>query len=724
MTTPRAEGLYIVLISVHGLIRAHDLELGRDADTGGQTKYVVELAHALAKRSEVFRVDLFTRRIVAADISTDYAQPEEHLSENARIIRVEAGPDEYIRKEDLWDYLDTFADNTLSYIRNLGDIPNLIHTHYADAGYVGCRLSSQLGVPLVHTGHSLGRVKRRRLLASGLKQSHIEKRYNMSRRIEAEEDTLATAELVITSTRNEIEDQYGLYDHSQPGLMRVIPPGTDLERFQPPVGNEWSSPIARELARFLNNPGKPMILALSRPDERKNITTLIEAYGESRELQQTANLIIVAGNRDDIREMDRGAQRVLTYILLMIDLYDLYGRVAYPKEHQPDEVSLLYRLSALSHGVFINPALTEPFGLTLIEAAASGLPIVATEDGGPQDIVSHCLNGFLIDPLDKEAMTETILKLLNNTEQWRRLAANGIDGVQANYSWEAHAERYMEAIRPLLERTTPAPRATLVRRPMLYHDRAVFTDLDQNLLGDPASLTEFIKLVRQNRKFASFGIATGRRLESALKVMKRYGIPQPDVLITSIGTEIYYAPQLTDDSAWIRHIDHLWTPWVVKQVLAEVPGLSLQAKSEQSRFKISYFVDLEIAPSVEEINSLLHQADQSVNTFLSFGQFLDIVPVRASKGFALRYFADQWGIPLEHILAAGGSGSDEDMMRGNTLAVVVANRHDEELSHLTDLERIYFAKESYAQGLLEAIEHYDFYGECKAPDKPEAGAVG
>ena len=68
------------------------------------------------------------------------------------------------------------------------------------------------------------------------------------------------------------------------------------------------------------------------------------------------------------------------------------------------------------------------------------------------------------------------------------------------------------------------------------------------------------------------------------------------------------------------------------------------------------------------------------------------------------------------MLVAGGSGADEDMMRGNTLAVVVANRHGEELSQLTDTERIYFAHKNHAAGILEAIEHYDFYGACRMPD--------
>ena len=711
-------GLYILLLSIHGLIRGRDLELGRDADTGGQTLYVVELARALAARADVARVDLMTRRVVDTQVSEDYAQRVERLSDKARIVRIDAGPEGYIAKEALWDHLDSFADNALAFLRAGERLPDVVHSHYADAGYVGRRLAALLGVPLAHTGHSLGRVKRRRLLAAGIKRDVIEARYRMARRIDAEEDTLAAADLVIASTANEVEEQYALYDHYQPGQMRVIPPGTDLTRFHPPDGQEASAPMADELARFLRDPARPMILAVSRPDERKNIPTLVRAYGESAELRARANLVVVAGNRDDIRDLDAGAQGVLNALLLDIDRYDLHGLVAYPKHHRRDEVPVLYRLAAASRGVFVNPALTEPFGLTLIEAAASGLPIVATADGGPRDIVSNCHNGMLVDPLDADAMTAAILELLVDEQAWRRYAREGLEGVRRHYSWQAHAERYVAELRPLLgPRAAPAP-SPRVRRPMLYHDRAIFTDLDQNLLGDPISLAEFVAVVRANRKCATFGIATGRSLESALKIMRRFGIPMPDVLITGLGTEIHYAPEYAADAAWARHIDHLWTPAMVRAVLDELPGLTRQPKQDQGRFKVSYFIDPSVAPSLETLNSLLHQADQTVNVTLSFGQFLDVVPVRASKGMAVRWFANQWDIPLEHVLAAGGSGADEDMMRGNTLAVVVANRHHEELSQLADIDRIYFAHAGYASGILEAIEHYDFYGACRVPAQP------
>lgn len=701
--------LYIVLISPHGLIRGGSLELGRDADTGGQTKYVVELARALAERPEVGRVDLLTRKVVDPQLSPDYAEPIEMISKNARIVRIECGEPGYLPKEQLWDSLETFSDNALTYIHEQQQTPNIIHSHYADAGHIGIQLSSLLGVPLVHTGHSLGRSKRKRLLASGTSREAIETTYNMSRRIDAEERTLGAASRVVVSTNQEIEEQYALYDYYQPDQMRVVPPGTDLEQFYPPAGDEKESAIAKQVERFLTEPDKPIILALSRPDPRKNITTLVEAYGQSPKLQKLANLVIVAGNRDDIRELDAGAQEVLTSILLTIDQYDLYGKVAVPKHHKADEVSQLYRLAALSRGVFINPALTEPFGLTLIEAAACGVPIVATEDGGPIDIVGNCKNGLLVDPLDTEAIVSSILKVLNSKKKWDAFAKSGIEGVRRHYSWKAHAEKYLDVIRPLIEQTEPIKRMTIKRRSALYRDAAIITDLDQNLLGDPDSLGEFIALIKRHRKQVSFGIATGRNLESALTVLRKYAIPQPDVLITSLGTDIYYAPNLTRDFVWSWHINRQWNRADLVQILEGLPGLEMQPKSCQSRFKLSYYIDPSVAPNVQEINRLLLQQEQTVNVIFSHGQFLDIVPHRASKGYALRWAAEQLDIPLGNVLVAGGSGADEDMMRGNMRAVVVGNRHDEELSELIDVERIYFAENSYAAGIIEATEHYNFF---------------
>lgn len=702
--------LYIVLISVHGLIRGHALELGRDADTGGQTKYVVELARALSERTDVEKVDLLTRRVIDNQVSPDYAEALEALSDKASIVRIECGEAKYLRKEMLWDSLENFADNALAYLKSQARIPDVIHSHYADAGYVGARLSHQLSIPLVHTGHSLGRNKRKQLLASGIKRSEIETSYNISRRIETEETTLGVASRVITSTQQEIEQQYGLYDFYQPERMRVVPPGTDLDKFFPPQGNETDSALATELKRFLKQPNKPIILALSRPDPRKNIVALIEAYGESPKLQRVANLVIVAGNRDDIQDMEGASSMVLNDILLAIDKYDLYGKVAYPKHHKPDEVAVFYRLAALSRGVFVNPALTEPFGLTLIEAAACGLPIVATEDGGPIDIIANCQNGMLINPLNKAAMAETILKVLTNKTRWSRLAKNGVKGVRHHYSWQAHVEKYLAVIRPLVEKTEHIAEANPIRRKGVFRNRAIFTSLELGLIGDRESLSVFLQTMQTHRKSIIFGIATGRRLDDALAALKQYNIPQPDVLITALGTAIHYAPNLTKSEAWERHINHLWNPLAVRDILKEIPGLKMQAKSNQSAFKISYYIDTEVA-DVHEIRKALLRNEQAVNVVFSFGQFLDVLPVRASKGLALRWSAEQLGFPLENTLVAGVTGADEDMLRGNTLGVVVDNRHLAELSDLSNIDNIYFSKQQYAAGILEAMEHYRFFSD-------------
>lgn len=111
----KEQGLHILMLSVHGLIRAQAPELGRDPDTGGQVLYVLELAKALAKHEGVAQVDLLTRRIEDPSVSEEYAQPEEQIAPHARILRLPFGPRRYIRKELLWDHLDGLVDAYLAY---------------------------------------------------------------------------------------------------------------------------------------------------------------------------------------------------------------------------------------------------------------------------------------------------------------------------------------------------------------------------------------------------------------------------------------------------------------------------------------------------------------------------------------------------------------------------------------------------------------------------------
>ncbi|KAL9267329.1 Sucrose-phosphate synthase-like protein [Drosera capensis] len=242
---------------------------------------------------------------------------------------------------------------------------------------------------------------------------------------------------------------------SKPNI--VIPPGMEFNHIVPhdadmdgdaEAHDENTSsdpPIWSEIMRFFTNRRKPMILALARPDPKKNLTTLVKAFGECRPLRELANLTLIMGNRDDIDEMSGTSASVLVSILKLIDKYDLYGQVAYPKHHKQVEVPEIYRLAAKTKGVFINPAFIEPFGLTLIEAAAYGLPIVATKNGGPVDIIKVLDNGLLVDPHDQKSIADALLKLVADKQLWSKCKNAGLKNIHL-FSWTEHCKTYLSRI--------------------------------------------------------------------------------------------------------------------------------------------------------------------------------------------------------------------------------------------------------------------------------------
>lgn len=719
--------LYIVLMSLHGLVRGRDPELGRDADTGGQVTYVLELARALGRHPEVSRVDLLTRRIEDRDVSPDYAVEVEPLGRNAGIVRLPFGPRRYLRKELLWGHLDTLVDRALAYFASQGRRPDLLHSHYADAGYVGVKLSEALGVPLVHTGHSLGRVKRRRLIASGRKESALERTFAFSRRIGAEEETLWHADLVVTSTRQEMREQYGLYDRFRPSRALVIPPGLSLGRFAVPRRGR-SEPRAMALVdRFLAEPEKPMVLATGRPVEEKNLRRLVEAFGSDPELRQLANLAVVAGCRDDVRKSDEAERKLFTELLLEIDRHDLYGHVALPKRHSPDDVPELYRLAARRRGVFVDPALTEPFGLTLLEAAASGLPILATEDGGPKDILENCHDGLLLDPLDPASISGALRLALSDDVQWQRWSRNGVAGVLRHYTWDGHVRKYLKAVSQVLRRERKQVRRRIAqerssRNGLLDGAECVLvTDIDETLTGDAAALAELLDWLRERRGRVLFGAATGRTRPLAERVLSQWKVPFPDFLITSVGAEIHYGAGLGPDPRWTAQIRYRWRREALAGVIATLPGLVPQPEEKQGPFKLSYDVDPSRMPALGLVEARLHEAGLDARLVYSQGRYLDLLPIRASKGLALRHLSYTHGVPLERFLVAGDSGNDIEMLLGDTRAVVVGN-HAPELASLRGLAQIYFAKEPHAGGILEGIRHYGF-GEPPAAVEEDEGAA-
>ncbi|MDZ7623466.1 MAG: glycosyltransferase [Ignavibacteriaceae bacterium] len=591
------KGLYIQLYSIHGLIRGNNLELGRDADTGGQTKYVLELAKTLSEDERVERVELVTREIKDKNVSTDYSVPEEKINDKFSIIRVRCGGGKYIRKELLWNHLNEFVDKSIKYIKSVKRLPDIIHSHYADAGYVFTELTQFFGIPFVHTGHSLGRDKLRKLLSDGMDPEDIEKRYKLNHRIEVEENIIYLANLIVTSTKQEIKNQYGDYKNSSEEKFRVIPPGVDIERFyayneRVPLDEENAElikTISKKLLNFFVHIDKPLILTVCRPDKRKNISGLITAYGEDKELQKKANLAIFAGIRTDIQTMPDNEREVLTEILLLMDKYNLYGKMAIPKRHDTHtEVPELYRIAADTKGVFVNAALTEPFGLTLIEAAACGVPVVATDDGGPRDIIKNCQNGILVDVTETKNISEAINKIIDDQNLWKQFSENGMKNVRKHYTWNAHVETYIEEIGQIAgtrkdEEKVFAP----VGRKLLNAEKLIVSDIDHTLLGDDTALKEFIKILEKTDSKVGFAVATGRTVDSAFSVLKENHVPFPDIIISSVGGEIYYNYQgkLINSTGWDAHIKHQWNRKKSKNFLRNLISYSIRKKAHKENLR-------------------------------------------------------------------------------------------------------------------------------------------
>ena len=707
-------GLNLLHLHLHGLFRSHDLELGRDADTGGQTLYVLELVRSLAARAEVDHVEVVTRLIQDRRVSADYARAEESIAPGASIRRLGFGPKRYLRKEQLWPHLDELADQLVVQLQARDRRPDWIHAHYADAGYVGALVSRRLGLPLVFTGHSLGREKLRRLLAAGGDREQIEQTYSISRRIDAEELALAHADLVITSTRQERDHQYSRYGRFHSDRADVVPPGVDARRFHPRSTLQESADVSAMVQSFLREPQRPPLLAICRADRRKNIPALVEAFGRSSVLRERHNLVLVLGNRDDSRQMDRQQREVFQQIFDLVDRYDLYGSVAYPKHHRRDQVPAIYRWAAQRGGLFVNPALTEPFGLTLLEAAASGLPMVATDDGGPRDIHRRCDNGLLVDVSDRESLQDGLESAGSDSGRWRRWSDNGVEAVSRHYSWDAHVCSYLALMQGRL--STSAAAVKLLERPVAQAnplgDRLLLLDLDTSLEQPD---TEALQALRHQLSASSgrsmgpgLGIITGRSLAAARQRFTELQLPEPSVWITQAGTEIHYGQEDQSDRLWAAEIGVDWQREGVERALADLGDhITLQAADHQGPFKVSYLLRQPGPAVLPLIRQRLRQQHQAARPNLRCHWYLDVLPLRASRSEAIRFLSLRWALPLDRFLVVASQQGDLELVQGLPAAVIPSD-HDPCLDGCRQLQRVYFADRARLSGVLEGLQHYRF----------------
>ena len=714
------EGYYLQLYSPHGLIRYNDPEIGRNKDTGGQVKYVIELLECLSQHPLVRKIDLFTRRISDKRFSPDYEKEIEEVNEKARIVRISCGGLAYKQKESLWDYLDEFIDKTIRFIIGQNDFPDVVHGHYADGNYIAGQLGEVFGIPFIATAHSLGRNKQNILLQQGLSVEKINEKFNMSRRIAEEEKILKTADAVIVSTQQEVDVQYRDYENRNSRFV-VIPPGVNQESFFPFYRLEMPSfkmtseqehalyRVNSEIDRFLFNPAKPLILSIGRADKRKNFETIIQCYGQDKELQAMANLAIFAGVRKDILKKPEDEQEILTNLLLLLDKYDLYGKMAIPKRNDPKfEVPEIYRVAARKKGVFVNATPGENFGLTVIEAAACGLPIVASHTGGPQEIVENCKNGLLVDVENPEELSVALKKIISDQTAWETYSSNGVRFTNVLYSWDAHAQRYIETIQELLlkKETDPLllPQKAAYGKRFITSEIFIITDLDGTLFDKTRTdgLKEFKKWIKANKHRVIFGIASGRNLEITKDAIKKYELPTPEIIICSAGSEIYYSDKFIPDNGWASFIDHLWDREALQKALEKFPGIQLQEPAGQRSFKLSYYTKNNFSDA--NLSKFLKDRNLKAKVLLTEGKFLDFLPFRASKGNAVRYLSNKWKVRHDHFITAGNSGNDLDMLEGKTKGIVVAN-YSPELESLKTKRSVYFSSSPLAEGVLEGILH-------------------
>ncbi len=714
----------IILINIHGLVKGSGLEIGRDADNGGQTKYVFEFAEYLSKCSQVKHVHIFTRLIDDKACSKEYAVPLESLNPKLDIRRIPFGGKKYRLKEQLWDYLDDFVNEAIKHINKHDIFPDWIHSHYGDAGYTAVELARILNVPFAHTGHSLGIHKKNKMLGIGMSEEQAENKFKFKQRIAAEEAALGMAEFIVTSTQQEIAS-YQVYENFSAAEFNSIPPGIDTTKFFPYYQEKVSEEIGPEelqrkywvseyIEKFLTNPHKPVIMALSRPDRRKNLHTLIDVYGKDPELQGIANLVIFAGIRRDINHMPPSEKEVLTNILLLMDKYDLYGKLAIPKKHDVEnEVDTIYRYCAEKRGAFVNLALYENFGLTTIEAGASGLPVVVTANGGPSEIIPVCKNGILVDPLNPKEIKAALISILTNADRWKEYSNNGILNVQKEYSWDSHVDRYLKLVFEHIEliRDAHSDGVTPTYRLLARSKRMLVTDIDGTLIlpeQKNPGLGQLAANLHKREKGTVFAFASGRNVELATEVIKQYDIPTPDIIISSVGSEIHYCigSELIPDKGWANFLRWRWKREGIIEKLSQIPWLELQAEDGQREFKVSFNYDREQL-DLDQIKQALSRQWHQVNVIASHGKFLDILPKRASKGQAILFVCRKWSIPPDLVFAAGDSGNDLEMFRGAIKGIVVGNKSDE-LNGLEEDKNIYLASDYAAAGITEGLAHYGF----------------
>ncbi|MGR3467816.1 MAG: HAD-IIB family hydrolase [Shimia sp.] len=658
----------IMHIALGGCLKAPPIDYGLTEDTGGHIAYVLGAAGAQAARREVERVDIVTRAFDDAALGAVHARPEEAISPSLRILRLRGATPGYVSKAELAADVPALTAAFLEALPTWG-LPDVIHAHFGDAAQLARAAAERFGIRWLYTPHALGLDKARELARGGLDQ-----------RVAWERAAIRSADAVIASTRDEAERQVRDYDAEACARVHTVPPGVTTD-----VGAQGVTPLHPAGLAALDDPRKPIVLAIARPVEKKNLGGVLAAYARSPALREAANLVILAGQARP--GVPRGAEeaRVVRALHEGVAAHGLSGRVALPASHGRADVRALYALAARD-GVFVNPALHEPFGLTLLEAAAFGAPFVATRHGGPPDIVERLGAGDLIDPRDPDALAAACLRVLRDPAP--RQAARAARGhVAARFSWEQWADRVARIVAPEVPRPRHAP------------TRLLASDVDGTLTGDARGIAAFRAWRAARGRDTAFAVATGRSLSDVRTVIAEWSIPSPDVFITSVGTEVWWwrDGQLRRDGEFAHAIAPGWDAERVSTLIARA-GLAPQPAHDQRRWKRSAFGT---ATDADRLRALLREADVEGRVIVSHGRLIDVIPALAGKGAAMLHVARALGLTGTDCIAAGDSGNDVDMLCAAHRAIIPANG----LAEIAGLSHpgLIRASASHAAGVVEGL---------------------
>ncbi len=485
----------LAILSPHGWFGQSNV-LGRP-DTGGQVVYILDQVRALEEEMkrrlseqglDIEPQILVLTRLIPQAEGTSCNQVWEAIAgtRNARILRVpfrnasgEIVP-QWVSRFEIWPYLERYAlDAERELLAELGGRPDLIIGNYSDGNLVASLMAHRLGVTQCNIAHALEKTK---YLYSDLFWRDNEEHYHFSCQFTADLIAMNMADFIITSTYQEIAgstESIGQYEShgafTLPGLYRVVygidvydpkfnivSPGADPSVYFPAAEVEQRlQHLLPEIEALilgdnsvcdsrgvLANPDKPLIFTMARMDRIKNIVGLVEWYGQSDVLRQEANLFVASGYVDPWRSNDTEERSQIELMHQLMDRYGLDEQMRWVEGQVDRERNgELYRYIADRRGVFVQPALFEAFGLTVIEAMGSGLPTFATCFGGPLEIIEDGVSGFHIDPNHGDQAAARIAEFFSrcraDPEHWTHISQGALKRVADRYTWKRYADRLM-----------------------------------------------------------------------------------------------------------------------------------------------------------------------------------------------------------------------------------------------------------------------------------------